>query len=93
MWVLCTINYSSLGQILKTYFIIYSLFSAEITGNALLKGKFVELNGEKYVQFTSIDVDVDVKDYSVQVEKLFPDKNLSKLFHKNSILPRILINF
>lgn len=60
-------------------FISSSLFSAEITGNALLKGKFVEINGEKYVQFISIDVDVDVKDYNVRVDKLFPDKNLSEL--------------
>lgn len=51
--------------------------ASEITGNALLKGKFVEINGEKFVQFTNIDVDVDVKDYNVRVDKLFPDRNLN----------------
>lgn len=36
------------------------------------------MDGEKFVEFTSATVDVDVKDYSVRVEKLFPDKQLSK---------------
>uniref|UniRef100_A0AAU6SHC0 Circadian clock-controlled protein n=1 Tax=Maconellicoccus hirsutus TaxID=177089 RepID=A0AAU6SHC0_MACHI len=51
--------------------------ATEVDAQAILKGKFVEVNGEKFVEFTSATVDVDVKDYSVRVEKLFPDKQLN----------------
>lgn len=51
--------------------------ATEVNAQAILKGKFVEVDGEKFVEFISASVDVDVKDYSVRVEKLFPDKQLN----------------
>jgi hypothetical protein len=63
------------------------LIAADVTGTALLKGTMVEdsKNG-KYVQFLSALVDVDVKDYHVRVEHLFPDKQLSKFLNTEALL-------
>ncbi len=54
------------------------LVIADVTGSAVLKAHFVESDGDRYVAFNSAKVDVTVKDYSIRVDKLFPDKQLSK---------------
>lgn len=51
--------------------------TSEVISTAKLKGMFVEKEGDKYVEFTSADVDVIVKDYYIRVDKLFPDKQLN----------------
>lgn len=61
-------------------FLNFLIAIAEVTSNAELKGRVVRNNfdGERYIEFTSADVDVTLKDYGLQIDELFSDKDLSK---------------
>lgn len=44
-----------------------------------MSGKTIKKKGEKYLQFDTIDIKVNFKDYSILIENLFKkDQNLSK---------------
>lgn len=57
---------------------LYNIFPAEVTADAVLKGKIVTQDGIRYLEMESADVHVSLKGYRIRVEKLFPDKKLSE---------------
>lgn len=50
-----------------------------MTGLALLKGKFIQIKDERYVEFYSANVDVNLRSYQIRIEKALPNKEISKL--------------
>lgn len=47
------------------------MFSADVKGDVVLKGKKVKRDGATYVEFTSIDIDLKLADYTVRIDNLF----------------------
>lgn len=46
-------------------------FAADLVGNAVLKGKKVKRDGDTYIDFTDLKLDLDMSNYNVHLENLF----------------------
>ena len=80
--IIPTIFVSSISTSLINCLIRFSplvfLSIAEVTADAILRGKLNDVDGEKFVEFTTATVDVTLKRYRIRVEKLFQDRKLSE---------------
>ncbi|XKL60769.1 hypothetical protein PGB90_007826 [Kerria lacca] len=65
--------------------------ATEVTGLALLKGKFIQIKDERYVEFYSANVDVNLRSYQIRIEKALPNKEinneLNNLLNDPTVVP------
>lgn len=58
--------------------IYYYYFSVNCHATGILKAEIYEKNGQKFMRFTDLTLDLNIDDYDIIVANLFDDEALSK---------------